>query len=72
MKKYCIIDDCKTDIYTEAFESKDAALDAAETEWKHLTDHDRKRRNSYAVVLTEIDEVGEISLEYSELVKEFK
>lgn len=72
MKKYCIIDDCGSDIFAEAYESKEAALNVAESEWEHLTTHDKKRRNSYVVVLTEVDEDGEISLDYWELIKKFK
>ena len=76
--KWCLIDGNATNEDVYVYDSKDEALENAEYRWKHMTDHDRKRTTTFAVVLLNIDgedyaEIdGEIDADWYEVAKEYK
>lgn len=80
MKKWCIIDNCGTDEFLTVFKNIEEALEAAENEWGRLTEHDKKRRESYIVGLVNVDENGNyledengnVDADIYEIVKEYK
>lgn len=58
-KRHIVIDeprrDCGGDIYQEIFDTPEAANNAAEYQWGHLTRSEQRRRHIYAGVVTEAD-----------------
>lgn len=48
--KYIVIDETKTDIYTEEFNSKEEALEEAKIEFNRLTNSDLKKRIGFYVL----------------------
>lgn len=69
-RKYVVIDDCGTDIFTKICESKEDALQEADSQWDYLTKYDKKRRSSLRVVLADVDEEGQV-WDAWETVKEY-
>lgn len=47
---YVLIDMVGGDMFTEEFNDKAAALNAARNAWEGLTDYDKKRRESFCVL----------------------
>ena len=87
MKKWCIIDSLIFSRGLEeitAFNSKEETLEAAQSEWDSLSDHDKKDRDSYIVGLCNVeeykpgcwqyaeDESGNIDTDIYEIAKRFK
>lgn len=73
MKKYCIIDNCETRRaaqYEEQFDTREEALEAAESEWSRLTKHDKNDRDEYYVAECEVDEDG--CIDVVEAIKYYK
>ena len=49
--KYIIIDQIKNgDLFTEEFETKNEAIEAAQASWNHLSPLDKSRRESFYVL----------------------
>ena len=86
MKKWCIIDDSisKRSLETlEVYESKEEALEEAEAQWDHMSEHDKKDRDSFTVGLCNVeqcedgswqqveDENGNVDADIYEIAKEF-
>lgn len=72
---YAVIDDCLTkaaSVWDTKFQTKDEAIQYADTEWKCLTEHDKNRRDAYYVATCELDEDGEIDWETIDPIKEYK
>ena len=60
---YVIIDDCTSKaatVWDVKFQTKEEAMQKAESEWNALTDHDKARRDAYYVAICRLDENGEI------------
>ena len=53
---YRIIDDCGTEIFDdEVFDDLNEAIAKAKSEWEHLSEHDKKRRQAFFVAEDEED-----------------
>lgn len=48
--KYILIDTVNGDMFNEEFDSKDEALKAADSEWNHLSEYDKNRRDEFYVL----------------------
>ena len=60
---YVIIDDCTTSratLWDTKFKTEKEAIQEAESEWEHLTRHDKGERDAYYVAACTLNEDGEI------------
>lgn len=48
--KYIVMDYRDRELFTEEFETEAEAIEAAEAEWNHLSEHDKSRRESFIVL----------------------
>ena len=48
--KYVIIDETKTDIFTEEFDDAEKAIRAADRSWEHLTGDEQRSRVRFLVL----------------------
>lgn len=48
--KYIIIDSKNGDMFTEEFETREEAINAADRAWTYLTEKDKKRREAFYVL----------------------
>lgn len=76
MKKYAVIDITNGDDFTKVYSAIEDALAEAEYDWKHFTDHDRKKRIEFSVSEFESkeddDEYEEIWNRFEKYIKIFK
>lgn len=73
MKKYAIIDQIKDgDMFDTYFDNEKEAIDKAEYEWGQMTEHDRNRREWFAVLFGEYDEDEGFDFNASKEIKRFK
>lgn len=63
MVKFAVIDELKHDIFEEIFETLEEAIAKADSQWGHLTTHDKKGRVSFCVAEVTVDEDGLIDYE---------
>lgn len=70
MKKYVIVDQVRNgDCFTTVCDTEIEALTKANAEWRGMTDHDRNRREFYAVMCGEWDEWEGLDFNSAEIVK---
>lgn len=48
--KYILIDIVNGDMFNKEFDSEDEALKAAGSEWNHLSEYDKNRRDAFYVL----------------------
>ena len=48
--KYIIMDYRDGDLFTEEFATEAEAIEAAEVEWNHLSEHDKAKRDEFFVL----------------------
>lgn len=71
--KYAIIDIINNgDSFENIYEHEAEAINAADREWARMSDCDKNRRLSYAVVYAEVDEDECIDLNTATVVKSYK
>ena len=73
MKKYAIIDQIKNgDQFEETFDTEAEAVNRSGSEWDRMSEHDKKRREWYAVVECELNEDGCADLNTATIIKVYK
>lgn len=71
--KYAIIDTIKNgDSFENIFDTEAEAIKAADKEWNHLSNYDKHRRLTYAVVFAELDEDECVDMNTAVFVKQYK
>lgn len=71
--KYAIIDMINNgDSFESIYEHEAEAINAADREWARMSDHDKNRRLTYAVVYAEVDEDGCVDMNTASVVKSYK
>lgn len=71
--KYAIVDMIRGgDCFEEVFDTQESAISKAEYEWGIMSEYDKKRREWYAVVETELDEDGCVDLDTAKVIKQYK
>ena len=51
--KYILIDVKGGDMFTEEFDDREKALERADAEWNHLSNHDKSKREAFYLLETE-------------------
>jgi len=72
MKKYAIIDMTNGDQFEDIFNTSFEAIKRADYEWDIMSQHDKDRREFYAVMFGEVDEDGCFGMNTAEIVKQYK
>lgn len=71
--KYYIVDGVGADEFWSApYDTPEAATEAAESEFKHMSAHDQKRRNYFYVAGVETDADGEEDRENYDIIAKSK
>lgn len=71
MKKYAVVD-MKHDMFEDIFDTEKEAIAAADSQWEHLTAHDRNEREFFEVLYGEVDEDGILDFDTAVIVKKYK
>lgn len=61
MRYWWVVDDAMSErgeVFTKLYLSKDAAMDAARSDWENLTETEKKNRNAFYVCYAAADEDG--------------
>ena len=73
MKKYAVIDMIKNgDSFENIFETEQEALKRADYEWDIMSDHDKNRREYFAVMCGELDDEECFDLNTAIAVKTYR
>ena len=72
MKKYAVIDWKNGDQFEDIFDTEQEAIAKADREWGNMTQHDKNRREFYAVMYGELDEDGCFDMNTATTVKQYK
>ena len=71
--KFAIIDQIKNgDCFEELFDTKEKAIQKATIDWNRMSDHDKSRREYFAVFAGDVDEEGCFDINTAAIVKDYK
>lgn len=66
------MDDCGTDLFTDEFETEMEAIKNADTQWNNLTEHDKRKRNSFYVLKSIDPDTESIQHFDGDVIKQYK
>ena len=72
MKKYAVIDWTTGDSFETIFDTEQEAIKRADYEWDIMSDHDKERREYFAVMCGDLDEDDCFDMNTASEVKVYK
>ena len=70
--KYIVMDYRDGELFTEEFATKAEAIEVAEAEWNHLSEHDKAKRDEYFVLESANPDEGSENHLDGDIVKRWK